>query len=145
MAVAEGMAKMTTHTKALSTHAGRRKKRGENAKKRIPGDQRDKQIGRWKLRLYIAGETSRSIAAMRNLQSICTEHLADRYQVEVIDLLKNPTMAEGDQILAIPTLVRRLPPPLKRIIGDLSNIEKVLLGLDVRPERLGTATRKQDE
>ena len=86
----------------------------------------------WKLRLYIAGETSRSLAALENLQKICDEHLTGRYQVEVVDLLKNAHLAEGDQILAVPTLVRRLPPPLKKIIGDLSNTQRVLVGLDLR-------------
>ena len=86
----------------------------------------------WKLRLYIAGETSRSLAALENLQKICDEHLTGKYQVEVVDLLKNPHLAEGDQILAVPTLVRRLPPPLKKIIGDLSNAQRVLVGLDLR-------------
>ena len=86
----------------------------------------------WRLRLYIAGETSRSVAALANLQKICDEHLKGRYQVEVVDLLKNPQLAEGDQILAVPTLVRRLPPPLKKLIGDLSNMQRVLVGLDLR-------------
>ena len=86
----------------------------------------------WSLRLYIAGETSRSITALSNLQRICDEHLPGKYHVEVVDLLKNPQLAEGDQILAVPTLVRRLPPPLKKIIGDLSNTQRVLVGLDLR-------------
>lgn len=86
------------------------------------------------LRLYVAGQTSKSLAAMANLKRVCDEHLAGRYEIEVIDLLKNPKLAAGDQILAIPTLVRRLPAPLKRIIGDLSNTDKVLVGLDIRPK-----------
>ena len=86
----------------------------------------------WKLRLYIAGETSRSVAAVQNLEKICQEHLPERYRIEVIDLLQNPHLAAGDQILAVPTLVRRLPPPLKKIIGDLSNAERVLVGLDLK-------------
>ncbi len=86
----------------------------------------------WNLRLYIAGETSRSTAALQNLQKICEEHLQGKYHVEVVDLLKNPQLAAGDQILALPTLVRRLPPPLKKIIGDLSNAERVLVGLNLR-------------
>ena len=86
----------------------------------------------WNLRLYIAGETSRSLAALNNLQKICDDHLAGKFHVEVVDLLKNPHLAEGDQILAVPTLVRRLPPPLKKIIGDLSNTQRVLIGLDLR-------------
>lgn len=86
----------------------------------------------WNLRLYVAGQTPKSIAALANLKRICEEHLADQYQIEVIDLVRNPQLARRDQILAIPTLVRSLPPPIKKIIGDLSNIEKVLVGLDVR-------------
>ncbi len=87
----------------------------------------------YNLRLYIAGETSRSIAALHNLEKICQRHLPGKYKVTVVDLLKNPHLAAGDQILAVPTLVRRLPPPLKKIIGDLSNAERVLVGLDLRP------------
>jgi circadian clock protein KaiB len=87
----------------------------------------------WDLRLYVAGQTPKSIAAVTNLKKLCEEHLAGRYRVEVIDLVKNPQLARGDQILAIPTLVRRLPEPMRKIIGDLSNQERVLVGLDVRP------------
>lgn len=87
----------------------------------------------WNLRLYVAGQTAKSVAALSNLQAICDQHLKDKYRLEVIDLLKNPQLATGDQILAIPTLVRRLPPPLKRIIGDLSRTERVLVGLDLQP------------
>ena len=90
----------------------------------------------WNLRLYIAGATPRSIDAVRNLEQICETRLPGKYRVEVIDLLKTPGLAAGDQILAIPTLVRRLPAPLKKIIGDLSNQERVLVGLDLRPEEL---------
>jgi len=85
------------------------------------------------LRLYVAGQTPKSLAAFANLKRICEEHLAGRYRIEVIDLLEHPQLARGDQIFAVPTLVRRLPPPLRKIIGDLSNTEKVLVGLDVRP------------
>ncbi len=85
------------------------------------------------LRLYVAGQTKKSLAAFANLKKICEEHLGGKYRIEVIDLLKNPQLATEDQILAIPTLVRKLPPPLKKIIGDLSNIERVLVGLDLRP------------
>ncbi|GJE72709.1 circadian clock KaiB family protein [Methylorubrum podarium] len=95
--------------------------------------------GRYRLRLYVAGQTAKSLAAMANLRRFCEEHLAGHYDIEVIDLMKNPQLAAGDQILAIPTLVRRLPAPLKRIIGDLSNTEKVLVGLDIRPKDLGSA------
>jgi len=88
----------------------------------------------WKLKLYIAGQTPRSLAALSNLQKIVDEHLEARYEIEVIDLLENPQLAKGDQILAVPTLVKDLPPPLRKIIGDLSNTERVLIGLDLRPE-----------
>jgi circadian clock protein KaiB len=87
------------------------------------------------LRLYVAGQTRKSLAAFANLKKICEEHLEGRYKIEVIDLLENPQLAKGDQILAIPTLVRQLPAPLKKIIGDLSNTEKVLVGLDIRPAK----------
>jgi circadian clock protein KaiB len=85
------------------------------------------------LRLYVAGQTPKSATALANLQKICDEHLAGRYRIEVIDLLKNPQLAEGDQILAIPTLVRNLPKPLRKIIGDLSDTTKVLVGLNIKP------------
>jgi circadian clock protein KaiB len=85
------------------------------------------------LRLYVAGQTPKSLAAIANLKKICEENLAGRYSIEVIDLVMTPQLAAGDQIVAIPTLVRRLPPPLKRMIGDLSNSEKVIVGLDLRP------------
>ncbi len=87
----------------------------------------------FELRLYVAGQTAKSLAACANLKRICETHLAGRYRIEVIDLTKNPKLAAGDQILALPTLVRRLPKPVKKIIGDLSNEERVLVGLDVRP------------
>jgi circadian clock protein KaiB len=90
------------------------------------------QEGRWELRLYVAGRTPKSVAAFVNLKRICEEHMQGRYHVEVIDLLEHPQLAKGDQIIAVPTLVRKLPEPLKRIIGDLSNEEKVLVGLDLR-------------
>jgi circadian clock protein KaiB len=88
--------------------------------------------GTYQLRLYIAGQTANSLVALDNLRIICERHLAGRYQIEIIDLLQQPRLAAGDQILAIPTLVRQLPPPLKRIIGDLSDTERVLVGLDIR-------------
>jgi circadian clock protein KaiB len=87
----------------------------------------------WTLRLYVAGQTPKSIAAFANLQRICHEHLAGRYRIEVIDLVEQPHLARDDQILAIPTLVRRLPEPMRKIIGDLSNTERVLVGLDLLP------------
>ena len=94
----------------------------------------DSDPGQYHLRLYVAGQTTKSLLAMANLRRVCEQHLSGRYDIEVIDLLKDPRLAAGDQILAIPTLVRRLPPPLKRIIGDLSDTEKVLVGLDIRPK-----------
>jgi circadian clock protein KaiB len=84
------------------------------------------------LRLYVAGQTPRSLAALSNLKRICTEHLEGKYELEVIDLAKNPQLAQGDQILAIPTLVRNLLVPIRKIIGDLSNVDRVLVGLDLR-------------
>ncbi len=88
----------------------------------------------WILRLYVAGQTPKSLTAFANLKRICEEHLAGQYEIEVVDLLENPQLAAGDQILAIPTLVRQLPPPVRKIIGDLSNTERVLVGLDLRPQ-----------
>jgi len=87
---------------------------------------------KWQLRLYIAGQTPKSVLALRNITRYCEEHLAGKYSIEVIDLLKTPQLAEGDQIFAIPTLVRKLPEPMRKIIGDLSNEEKVLVGLNIR-------------
>lgn len=89
----------------------------------------------YELRLYVAGQTPKSLAAFANLKKICEQHLAGQYHIEVIDLLKRPQLASGDQILAIPTLVRKLPEPIKKIIGDLSNTERVLVGLDLREEK----------
>jgi len=91
------------------------------------------------LRLYVAGQTPKCMRAFANLKRICEEHLAGRYHIEMVDLLQNPLLARGDQILAVPTLVRRLPEPIKKIIGDLSNTERVLVGLDLRPARRPTA------
>jgi circadian clock protein KaiB len=87
----------------------------------------------WELRLYVAGMTPTSIRAFENLKKLCEEHLQGVYSIQVIDLLERPTLARGDQIIAVPTLVRRLPTPVKKIIGDLSNTERVLVGLDLRP------------
>lgn len=91
------------------------------------------KLKRYELRLYVAGHTARSVAALTNLKRICETHLEGLYRIEVIDLLKQPQLAAGDQILAVPTLVRKFPPPMKKIIGDLSNEERVLVGLDVVP------------
>lgn len=88
---------------------------------------------KWELRLYIAGNTAKSVTALNNLKKYCEEHLKGQYKIEVIDLLVNPQLAAGDQILAIPTLVRKVPVPIRKIIGDLSNEEKVLVGLNIRP------------
>ncbi len=100
---------------------------------RKTGSPKTKTRETWNLRLYIAGKTPRAIMAFENLERICEEHLAGKYSIEVIDLLQNPQLAKGDQIIAVPTLVRKLPEPVRKIIGDLSNKEKVLVGLDLRP------------
>lgn len=105
--------------------ATRKKKAAVKRARRAPSDG-------WDLRLYVAGETPRSRAAIENLRHICREHLGDGARLEVVDLRKNPALARGDQIVAVPTLVRKLPPPMKRILGDLSNVERVLVGLDLR-------------
>ncbi len=86
----------------------------------------------WELRLYVAGPTPKSVAAFRNLEDLCEKHLAGHYQISVIDLMKNPQLAKGDQILAVPTVVRNLPSPMRKVIGNLSNTERVLVGLDLR-------------
>jgi len=101
--------------------------------KRAKPKESDQRADLWRLKLYVAGQTPKSLAAFANLKKICEEHLAGKYQIEIIDLLENPILAKGDQILAIPTLVRKLPEPVKKIIGDLSNTERVLVGLDLRP------------
>jgi circadian clock protein KaiB len=91
----------------------------------------------WALRLYVAGQTPKCMTAFANLKRICEDHLAGKYHIEIIDLLKDPKLARGDQILAIPTLVRKLPEPVRKIIGDLSDTERVLVGLDLRPVQPG--------
>ena len=111
---------MTTRSKTAAARSGK-----------APG------VRVWELRLYIAGQTARSLQAFANLKRICEEHLAGRYDIEVIDLVKNPQLAKGDQILAIPTLVRKLPEPVRKIIGDLSNTERVLVGLDLKAREKG--------
>jgi circadian clock protein KaiB len=104
------------------------KKSSERSRRAAGGEEEN-----WELRLYVAGQTPKSMTAFSNLKKLCEEHLAGkRYSIEVIDLLKNPTLAKGDQILALPTLVRKLPEPMRKIIGDLSNTERVLVGLDLR-------------
>ena len=92
-------------------------------------------VTRWNLRMYVAGQTPRSLTAFKNLKDICEEYLKGMYNIEVVDLMENPTLARGDQILAIPTLVRKLPQPIRKIIGDLSNTERVLVGLDIQPRQ----------
>ena len=88
----------------------------------------------WRLRLYVAGESPKSQAAFRNLKNLCENHLADRYEIEIVDLLENPRLARGDEIIAIPTLVRQLPAPMRKIIGDLSDHDRVLVGLQLQPQ-----------
>jgi circadian clock protein KaiB len=88
---------------------------------------------KWELRLYVAGKTARSVAALENLRRLCEEHLAGKYSIEVVDLCVHPQLAKGDQIVAIPTLVRKLPEPIRKVIGDLSNVERALVGLQLRP------------
>ena len=95
----------------------------------------------WELRLYVAGKSPRSVAAFANLKRLCDEHLAGRYRIEVVDLLQNPQLAAGDQIVAIPTLIRKLPEPLRRIVGDLSDAERTLVGLQLRAADAGTRNR----
>jgi len=89
----------------------------------------------WELRLYVAGQTTRAVTAFENLKKICEEHIKWKYRIEVIDLLKNPQLAKGDQIFAVPTLVRKLPVPVRKIIGDLSNTDRVLVGLDLKQRK----------
>ena len=113
------------------THLIMRKLATSPAKKSHTGKGKA-EADNWNLRLYVAGQTPKSIAAFSNLKQLCEEHLPGRYQIEIIDLVKQPQMAQSDQIVALPTLVRRLPEPLKRIIGDLSNLERVMVGLDLR-------------
>ena len=101
------------------------------------GSIRHEETQRWELRLYIAGQTPKSVTAFANLKRLCEEHLPGRYQIEVIDLMQQPQLAAGDQIVAIPTLIRKLPEPLRRIVGDLSNTERTLVGLQLRPTQPG--------
>jgi len=89
----------------------------------------------WQLRLYVAGKTAKSVAAVENLKRLCEKHLPGKYRIEVVDLLVHPQLAKGDQIVAIPTLVRKLPPPIRKVIGDLSNVERTLVGLQLRPAK----------
>ncbi len=128
VAAARKPARKTVATKTVPKRSGSaaKKARAKTEKASLDGQW-------WELRLYVAGQTPLSVEAFANLQKICEEHLKGRYRIEVIDLLVNPTLARGDQILAVPTLVRQLPPPMKKIIGDFSNTERVLVGLNLRP------------
>lgn len=99
---------------------------------------------RWQLRLYVAGQTPNSLKAFANLKRVCEEHLAGHYEIEVVDLLKSPRLAAGDEIVAIPTLVRKLPTPVRRIIGDLSDTDRVLVGLQVRPRPRTAGARERE-
>lgn len=98
----------------------------------VTGSGEEKLSETWELRLYVAGQTPNSLRAFKNLKQICEEHLKGQYTIEVIDLLENPQLAAGDQIVAVPTLVRKLPPPVRKIVGNLADEERVLVGLDVR-------------
>jgi circadian clock protein KaiB len=117
---------------------GRTKLRTKPRTKR-PRTPRAAASAEYLLRLYVAGQTSKSLQALANLRRICEEHLAGRYELQVVDLIENPALARGDQILALPALVRQLPPPVKKIIGDFSSAERVLVGLDLRPVKKGHA------
>ena len=110
-------------------------KAAARGRKQVPPIVDQPGVAEWQLRLYVAGRTAKSTAALDNLNRLCESHLAGRYTIEVIDLLVNPRLAAGDQILAVPTLVRKFPEPIRKIIGDLSNEERVLVGLDVQPLR----------
>jgi circadian clock protein KaiB len=101
--------------------------------KTVPGGSQRRSAKFWQLRLYVAGQTPRSLTAFSNLKKICKDHLKGCYRIYVIDLLEQPQLSKGDQILAIPTLVRKLPQPMRKIIGDLSDTERVLVGLDLHP------------
>ena len=104
-----------------------------NEQETLPGEPETDDGEFWDLKLYVAGQTPKSVAALANLKRFCEDHLQGKYRIEVVDLVKNPQLARHDQILAIPTLVRHLPSPIRKIIGDLSNSERVLVGLDLRP------------
>ncbi len=110
-----------------------KKAKGKASARLKPKEAKTDVVVRYDLRLYVAGQTPRSLQALTNLKRICDDHLAGKYRIQIIDLLKKPQLAAGDQILAIPTLVRTIPKPARKIIGDLSNTERVLVGLDVRP------------
>jgi circadian clock protein KaiB len=119
--------------KSAATPGSRKTATKVSPKLRNGASKQEPEVETMELRLYIAGQTPKSLAALSNLKKICEEHLRGKYFIEVIDLVKTPQLAQGDQILAIPTLVRNLPMPIRKIIGDLSNTERVLVGLDLRP------------
>lgn len=110
--------------------AGRKKSAPSRRMKTAPKKSAARDI--WNLRLYVAGQTPKSLSAFANLKKLCEEHLIGRYQIEIVDLIKQPQLAQNDQIVALPTLVRKLPVPIKRVIGDLSNLERVMVGLDLQ-------------
>lgn len=113
----------------------------DNSRKKSSSSRKGRgQAKEWELRLYIAGRTARANTALANLERVCEKHLAGRYRIEVVDLLENPRLAAQDQILALPTLVRRLPPPVRKIIGDLSNTDRLLIGLEFKQRETTTAT-----
>jgi circadian clock protein KaiB len=119
------------------------RKKATRAPSKAPDASKPQAEGeRWELRLYVAGQTPRCVEAIAQLKEICEEHVQGRYSIEVVDLLENPTLAVGDQIIAIPTLVRKLPTPIKKVIGDLSNAERVLVGLNLTPLKT-TKTKKK--
>jgi circadian clock protein KaiB len=115
---------------SLTSHSSEKTLKEDSMEIQENSDQIDPEV--WELRLYVAGQTPKSIKAFSNLKKICEEYLHGHYRIEVIDLLENPTLAKQDQIVALPTLVRKLPEPIKKILGDLSNKEKVLIGLNVQ-------------
>jgi circadian clock protein KaiB len=117
---------------ATTTKPSPQRKRNSNANGRRKPQQAGVKPALWEFQLYVAGMTSATIRALDNLKSLCEEHLQGVYKIQVIDLLEKPTLASGDQIIAVPTLVRRLPTPVKKIIGDLSNTDRILVGLDLR-------------
>src|SRR5215470_6982527 len=120
----------------MATKKQTRERKGPARRSQQDNGQQDRSLKAvWELRLYVAGMTPTSIRAFENLKKLCEEHMHGAYRIQVVDLLERPTLARGDQIVAVPTLVRRLPTPVKKIIGDLSNTERVLVGLDLRPRR----------
>jgi circadian clock protein KaiB len=126
---------MTKEAAEAGAKAGENKQSAAAVRPGKPRKRESQQAPAFDLRLYVAGQTPKSLSAIVNLKRICEEHLKGQYRIEVIDLVVNPQLAKGDQILAIPTLVRKLPEPIKKIIGDLSSTERVLVGLDIRPHR----------